>query len=777
MSNEIVPKGEPESVEVSVRSAVPRIAGVIAQEPAEQPISFGKIWLIIRKRKWFLVTATSSCLALAVIVTLISAQKYQSTSIIEFNKENSDALELNDGRAVDANSMDYLVVQQTQVDALKGDDLALQVVKQLALESRPEFEKKQFLSDYVRTFKNETGLPLEKAPHRRAEALKAFQKNLVVENLPGTRMIKVQFFSPDPQVAAAVVNALVNDYQEQYMRIRMSATMQVSDWLSKQLDDLKDQVQSSQERLVQFQKQAGILGTDESHNLVMTRLVEVDKQFIEARANRILAQAISQLARTGNPESISGLVGSWGVGNSASTVPSTLSLIETLRAQEAQLKAEYAQAAAKYGSAYPLLLQMQGRIKDLGESIKTQADVLSARAQNDYLAAEQTEAGLRSAFEQVKQEANQLNDSAVQYTLLKHEVESSRELYDDLQKKLKEAGILAGLRSTNVVPLDSGMPSDRPALPNIPLNLAIGLSAGLMIGFAGIFVLENMDDTVSTPDDAEQITMVPSLGIIPRWKRPRKFRMARASTGLAIRERKLLVVSKPSSQAAEAYRAIRTSLMEVTRRGQSNVLLFTSPLPEEGKTTTSLNCAAAFAQQGSRVLFVEADMRRPKVCTLLNLNVSDGLTSLISGEQGLDIPVKVPSIPKLSIIPAGPRSTYPAELLGTPSMVDLVAQWRTEYEFIIIDTPPVLSVTDAVVLAPLCDAVILVALSRVTKRQSLHRARNLFLRTRSRVAGVILNAFDMDSPAYGAYYGFENDSKQGQGYFESNGDNSRKGIQ
>ncbi len=777
MDKDIVPMVEPEPKEVFPRLPAQRSARVTADEHHEPQISFSQIWLIIRKRKRFLMMSTCGGFALAAIFTLLSGSKYQSTSTIEFNKENSDALELNDARTGDANSMDYIVAQQTQVDALKSDDLALQVIKQLNLESRREFKSRQFLSDYFRSFKNEAGLPLERAPHRRTEALRAFQKNLKVDIVPGTRMIKVQYFSPDPQVAADTVNALVNDYQEQYMRVRMSATMQVSDWLSKQLDDLKNQVETSQERLVQYQKEAGILGTDESHNIVMTRLEQVDKQLTDASANRILAQAVSQLARSGNPELISGLVGTAGSSPSSLTMPGTLSLIEQLRSDEARLKSEYAEAATKFGSAYPKLIQMQNQIKDFDESIKTQVDDLAARAQNDYLAAQHTEAGLRSAFEQAKSEANQLNDSAVQYTVLKHEVESSRDLYDGLQRKLKEAGVLAGLRSTNVVISDPGMAADRPARPITSLNLGVGLLGGVLIGFAGMFVLENIDETVSTPDEAEQITMVPSLGIIPQWKRPSKLKVARTSTGLAIRDTKILVISQPCSQAAEAYRAIRTALMDVTRRGRSNVLLFTSSLPEEGKTTTSLNCAAAFAQQGSRVLYVEADMRRPKVNTLLNLNVSAGLSSLIGGKQCLDLPIRLPSMPKLSVIPAGPRSTYPAELLSTSRMAELVKQWRDEYDCIIIDTPPVLSVTDAVVIAPLCDAVILVARSRVTKRQSLHRARSLFLRTKSRVAGVILNGFDIESPEYGAYYGFENGSEQGQGYFESDGNEWRKGIQ
>ena len=197
-----------------------------------------------------------------------------------------------------------------------------------------------------------------------------------------------------------------------------------------------------------------------------------------------------------------------------------------------------------------------------------------------------------------------------------------------------------------------------------------------------MFVLENMDETIRTPDDAEEITMVASLGIIPLWKTSKKMEPMSTSTGLAVRDAKILVVSRPTSRAAEAYRAIRTALMQVTRRDLSNVLMFTSALPNEGKSTTSINCAAAFAQQGSRVLYVEADMRRPTLNTLLGLNLSVGLSSLIAGEQCVDLPVKMPSMPKLSVIPAGPRSSYSAELLGSESMAGLMKQWRTEYDYI-----------------------------------------------------------------------------------------------
>ena len=268
------------------------------------------------------------------------------------------------------------------------------------------------------------------------------------------------------------------------------------------------------------------------------------------------------------------------------------------------------------------------------QNIQTEVQNLATRAQNDFLTAQQNENGLRAAFERAKADANTLNDKNVQYSIMKHEVESKRDLYDSLFKQLKEAGVLAGLRSTNIVTVDPARTSDRPAKPSVALDLAIALFGGLLFGVTGAFVVENCDDTVTTPDDAEQITLVPALGSIPLWK----FRKLPPPPTKSIRpvpqcppRAMAVVLSNPQSQIAEAYRIVRTSILQAGRRGASNVFLVTSALPGEGKTTTALNCAAALAQQDQRVLLVEADMRRSNLEGKLNFDGQGGLSSLIRG--------------------------------------------------------------------------------------------------------------------------------------------------
>ncbi len=772
MSEDIVPTNGPQNEERAPAAIVQRVTPMLANTEPVVEVSFGEIWRILIKRKRIIVAATCGFFAMGLAYSLIVTPKFESISTIQFNKEHSDSLVPEDAREAlsDATAMDYQVTQQTQINTLKSDTLALQVIGDLKLENRPKFSPKPLWTlklPWESSTPDESNLPLDKAPHRRARVLKIYHKNLKVDAVDGTRIIKISFYSPDADVAAEVVNSLVNNYQEQQFRTRFAATAQVSDRLATQLDDLKNQVAASEVALVQYQKQSGLLGVDETHNVVMTRLDEADQQVVAAERDRILAQAVWQLARSGNPELISALAATYSPTGSMMNT-NAQSTIQSLRAQQSQLKVEYAQAAAKYGSSHPKLQQMQGELNQLDANIQNEVQNLATRAQNDFLTAQQNENGLRAAFERAKADANTLNDKNVQYSIMKHEVESKRDLYDSLFKQLKEAGVLAGLRSTNIVTVDPARASDKPAKPIVALNLAIALFGGLLVGVTGAFVAENCDDTVTTPDDAEQITMVPALGLIPRWKHrkalpPPKKLICPASPRPSMVE--AVVLSKPQSQIAEAYRTVRTSLLQAGRRGVCNVFLVTSALPGEGKTTTALNCAAALAQQDQRVLLVEADMRRANLEGKLNLDLGGGLSTLLASGPSSVVPARFTSLPNLSVLPAGPRPANPAELLGSSRMAERIKEWRSNFDFIIVDAPPVLSVTDAVVVSTHCDAVILVVRSGVTTKQSLTRVRDLFMRSRKRIVGVVMNAFDLKSVDHYGYLGYKSNPKTTRGYY------------
>lgn len=742
------------------------VQGRLNPSMIEDDISFAQLWRVLQKRRWTIFASVGLMLALALAVSLFMTPKYEGVSVIEVNKENADMLGLDDmtGMMGGSDGLDYNVSLQTQADVLKSDTLAFQVAQQLGLEKRKEFALRPGWSN-VEQVKAELQLPLEKAPLRQQRIRDAFEKNLTVKTVPGTREIRVRFLSPHPQVAADVVNTLVNDFMEQYFRTRYSATAQASDWLSKQLSDLKTQVEISQEKLNSYQKQAGILGTDETQNVVMAKLEELNQQLTAAEANRILKETVYQLTKTGNAELVSGMAGSNLIGaQGAAAGANSLALIQNLRAQEADLKVQYAQAATKYGSAYPKLIQMRNQLQELDGDVRTEIGKLAARAQNDYIAAKNAENMLRASFDKQKTEANRLSDSAIQYTIMKREVESGRQLYQDLLKKLKEAGVLAGLRSTNIVVVDPGRLGAKPVQPNFPLNMALGLGIGLLGGMVLAFVRDSIDNTVSTPAQAEEITALPSLGFVPMMGNGRRHLHLPIGKKVPL---EYSILENPSSQLAEAFRALRTSLLLSNVDSPPKTILVTSALPQEGKSTTSMNLAIALVQQGARVLLIEGDLRRPTLHSRLNIGTPSLSGALASRNGDRPTITEHPNVPGLFFLPAGPKPPFPAEALASERMKELLNTWREEFDFVVIDSPPLLSVTDAVMLSRSADAVLLVVRSEQTTRQSLLRARDLLRRAQASLVGVLVNDVDVNSPDYYQNYGYYG-SKYGKEYYDGN---------
>lgn len=719
-------------------------------------------WRVLRKRRWTILATFAIVVVLAVIATLHMTRLYQATSRIAVYPENSNVLGLKDlENATASEDWDYNVSLETQLSILRSDELALKVIDNLHLDSNPSF-----MGPGEVTGKTTHGIAsanLRTDPQEVAGLLGRFRRGLNVQVVPRTRVIEISYMDHDPQLAAEIANTLVKTFIEENFRTKYEATSQTADWLSKELSDLQLKVQTSEEKLVRYQKEKGIVGIDEKQNIVTAKLDELNKELTYAQTDRIQKEANYKLAQSGDPSAFGKLEAD--------------NLLEKLRTQESELQNQYAQATTQFGSGYPKVAELKSELKQVQASIALEQKRLLSKVRDQYLAAVQREKLLTTVFEQQKQEANQLSEAAIEYSSLKRDADTNRQLYQDLLQRLKEASVTAGLRSSNIRVVDVARIPIVPAKPNVPRNIALGFMLGLAGGIGLAFLQESLDTTVANLEQLSTVTALPALGTIPLQLSPNG-RRRRLTSGTSTEEKPEAAgpVSfvRPKSEAAESYRALRTSILLSSFGAPPKVILVTSALPQEGKTTVSANSAMVLAQKGGRVLLVDADLRRPGISKTLGLKGTAGLSTVLSGVDKIeDAIVPFPQLPNLEVLPAGPIPPNPVELLGSTVMKDHIARWRNEYDHIIIDTPPCLSVTDSVVLSVDADRVILVARSGQTPKAALRRASELLMQVNARVMGVVLNAFNLRSAdGYYYYYG----SKYASRYYQQSEEEQKQGA-
>jgi polysaccharide biosynthesis transport protein len=737
-----------------------RVARLTAPAPIDDstPDVFALLQILLRRRIWIYV-CSATMLAAAALVCIVTTPQYLATSRIQLLNQQMGRLSLKDA-AEGASGFDLYttlpVTLQTHVTVMQSDTLALQVIKKLNLANTNEFRYDPLIkTDEER---HQMAAPMDQAPLKRAAILRKFKANLNVDSVSGTRLITVSYQDPDPEMAARIVNQLVSDFLEYNFQVDYNATTKATDFLGRQLVDLKSEVEKSQERAVELQKASGIYGADEHNNIIVTRLEQLNSELTTAQANRIVKEAVYNLARKGNPELIAGLLGTTATGT-ASQATNSLSLIHQLRQQETDLNVQYADAATKYGPAYPRLIEMKERVTALQSSIDAELGKVVQSARNEYEVAASQETGARQIFEEQKTIASRMNDRAINYTIAKREAESAHVLYDNLMQKLKEADVLAGLRSSELNIVDPAVVPGRPAKPSVPLYLAVGTLAGLMLGVIAAFVAEAMDRTIRNPEEIESTTQIPVLGIIPEARippglEPKDWLKAYGPNDRGGAEDKTAgFLSAEHWVVTDAFRQVRTSLLLSWPDEPPKVLMMASAMSQEGKSFTSLNLAAALAQNGGKVLLVDADLRRGTLSRIVRQHSAIGLSEVLLGSAGHDAYRQIDEVPGLMFMPAGALLSSPAELLGSGKMAKLVQSWREEFSYVVIDTPALLPVTDAVVLSPHVDIVIMVARFAFTQSQSVVRAIRLLRAVQVKYISVLVNAMDPRSREYYHYRG------------------------
>jgi capsular exopolysaccharide synthesis family protein len=692
--------------------------------PAARALELGDLWQLIVRRRLPIFGVTAAVFLLALGYALLKTPAYEGVARLQVDPTRSDNLGLDDKPV----STDLDTRVKTEVAILQSNTVALQVMQALRLFSNPQFagaEAKPH-SDISQLSAAERQLLLDR-----------FTDNLIVKVLPNTQVVEIRFRSPDPALATTVANCLIDQYMQRNFRTRVDGTSQVSQWLSRQMEEIRSSTTEAQQNLAEFQRKNNFLGNDESDNIVTDRLKQLNEQLTQAEADRIVKEGRYRLAQSGDPELI------------ATIIPGGTT--QLLRSQQADLRAQYAQLSAKFGSGYPKLKELESQLAHLNASLENEGANISMRLANEFDAAMGAERMLRGNFERQKEQAYKLNEHVAQYAILKHEVESGQQLYDSLQLKLKEAGITSGLTSSYVSIVDRAQLPDKPVEPRRALDLALGLAGGLFAGLLLGLALDSTDDTVLGYEELEAAMALPELGAVPFFALAPGQRRGRRRPDLLGPAARPIAMRQPNCAGAEAYRTLCSVLLLSTVEHPPKTIVVASAMPGEGKSTVSCNLAAALAQRGRKVLLVDADLRCSSIHRHMGMSEGTGLSTLLSATS-TPHPRSQPiaDLPNLHVIPAGFHPAQPAEILASAEMRRLIAEWSTQYEHIIIDTPPVLPFADALGLAAQADGVILVTRSGVSRRKALLRARDLLDRSGAHLLGFVLNA--VRRPEY--YYAY-----------------------
>lgn len=724
---------------------------------------------MIRKRRWTVLTIFSLVVAVVLVGTLRQTPIYRAKALIEIEKENPNILTAQELFELQAVSDTYL---ETQYKILQSESLALRVIESLRLDQAEEFAPRkswwasgesQAEVPSTQTFAvGDAALPQQTKDKERMLAV--FRKRRLVQPIRRSRLVELSFDSKDPVLAAQVANTLASTYIEQNLEARWEATQKASEWISEQLLGLKARLEKSEEELQRYAHQQGLLflqsAEGPNENIVNDRLRRLQEELTKAQADRYARESLYSLIENSEYASLPGVFEN--------------KLLQDLTVRLADLKREYAQLATTFNPDYPRVKQLQSQIDEVEAVLELERKRAAQRIVNEYNAAVERENLLRKAFALQQEQANLIAERSVQYNILKREVDTNKQMYEGLLQRLKEAGVSAGLKASNIRIVDPANPPLQPAKPRLLLNMALAITLGLGLGIFAAFLQEHLDNTVKTSEDVERFLRLPALALIPSIDSLNGNRsvlqelvskgklltggakspsVALTPAGGSGTPRWYRVDAKtgPHTALSEAFSSLRTSVLLSAAGRPPRTLLVTSSQPGEGKTTVSVNLSISLAQLGQRVLVLEGDLRRPCIHKAFGVkDASKGLVNYLAGQLDWQAVVQPTGVPGLDAIVSGPIPPNPAELLSSERMRALAREAAMEYDFVVCDSPPVLNVADSRILASVVEGVILVVKAGSTPRELVQRTQLLTQDVGGHLIGIVLNHLNVRAHDY--YY-------------------------
>jgi capsular exopolysaccharide synthesis family protein len=745
-----------------------------------QEINLREYWEKIRQRKGIVITFTIAVFVLGTFWTFVQRPVYTAKSQLLIEKE-PNILSFDQVLQIDSMRDDFY---QTQYKLLSGRGLADTVVDRLKLYENAEFAGKP-----------KKGKPVDPTNNVFREGIiDNFLKRLSVKPVRLTRLVEVNFSARDPELAADCVNDLAAAFIDLNINMKYAATEQATTFLSEQIKGLQSEIEQKGKQLQGFEAEANIVALSDNETTVIDRLSQLNKALTEAQIDRSQKQAtwngLKDVSPDYVPEAINNL------------------LIQRLREDYVRLKREYQKMEERFQPDYPELQRTKVEMESARRSLDDETQNLVKGAYSEYQTALSKERSLETEFNEQRDAAFKMNSSAVLYNGLKVEIQNKKTLLDSLLRRESETGVearLKGLRTSNIRVVDRARVPVKPSSPNKKRNLILALILGLGGGVGLAFLFDFLDNSVKTSEDVERYAGLPTLGVVPKFslegankaysygrrlkagmKEPKQLEAgAGAGAGAAASagavplstedaagapsgagaaapfvaevekaERpgsiELIPYYFPNSRLAESYRSIRTALLLSSADRPVKSIAVTSALPGEGKTVSAANLAITLAQSGKTVLVVDADLRRPRQHRLFKVKNTFGLTTYLTDSVSIKDVVKSTDIPNLFLVNAGPIPPNPAELLGSDKMTRFIKMMGEESDFMIFDLPPMLEISDALVLGAKVDGVVLVVWGDKTSREALKKSREKLDMLKVRTLGVIIN--NVTLPHHGAYY-------------------------
>jgi capsular exopolysaccharide synthesis family protein len=672
----------------------------------------------VLRRKGIVLAVLIAVSAWFAVRSFMTRSVYQASVQILIDRDKQNVLTFKEVTEVDAARDDYY---QTQYKLLQSRSLARRVVEGLNLLQDPEFGGPRSPEVVQAALGAQPGdSPVMEG------AIDGVIGRLNVQPVKNSRLVAVSVEAFRPELAAQIANELSRRFIEQTLEFRYQTSSEATKWLSQQLDDQRQKVAAAEAALQKLKEREGIVNVEERRTLLDAKLQQLGSNLTALKTTRLEKEALwRQMRSAPNPEEN----------------PAVMSnpVVQQLRVDLANLERQQSQLLERYLDQHPEVVKVRNQIAETRKRIAAEAQRVIRAAENDYKAAAAQEASIAAALEQAKDEALDISSRAGEYDTRKRELLASQEVLDSLMSRLKQTDVSTELKASNIRIVDPAVVPRAPIRPNRQRDVLFGVLMGLMASIGLAFFLEYLDNTLKSPEDVREHLGVPLLGVIGE--------MESKNPG------PVLLGPRPVGSFAEGYRVLRTALDYSWSDKGPRVIVVTSTSPGEGKTLTSINLALTLASADGKVLLVDGDLRKPQVHSVLKMSKRPGLSDVLVGQAKVSEAVQAVPNTHLSLLTAGTHVPSPADLMTTQVLDGLVQGLRNVYNWIVIDSPPVAAVADALILARATDGVVVVAGAEMVPRAAVRHTLERVHEAGARILGVVLNRAQNRRRPYGSYYG------------------------